>query len=951
MKLKLQQVLCLIGLIFLSGFQLSAQGTLRGTVTDGKLGLPGASVLIKGTGMGAATSIDGKFSIIEVKEGSYTLEVSFMGYETQTIPFEIKSGSTYDFGVIEMKEGSVLDEVVIQSAYRPSQARALSLKKMSPVISEVIASDAIGKLPDRNAAEAVQRMQGVSIERDLGEGRYVSVRGTPIQWSSSTLNGDRMPSVSAVNENRSVQMDIFPSELIEYVRLAKAISPDMDGDAIGGSVDFITKPSAQEEVLTLNLAGGYVEQSQSSTYNGSILYGNKINDKLSFITSAVIWDRTIGSDQYRAIYNFNDPDPTKSFAINELQLRDYIADRRTLGFNAGLSYDINPNNKVYFKGLYSQYLDHQSVRESYFTFNQGNAKLQSRHAAYITDLYSLKLGGESKLSDRLKLDWAVTGAKSYFRFNSPENLPDDERGYPIVNFIQQVQYDGLSDDGLKYWAADAPDGVGNDGDVLLPNLNSTTPLSADAMHLYQVILAKSSNTELDKRGQLDLEYNASTRLNLKVGAKYLHKDKEINSSTIVQMPGALLGVPGAPNTFLSDLQTEEFPYDGGFLTELGEPYNNVIIDQITNDQIDNMFTDEFATSSGLVTVLGEDANSNRTSSYTGTEQVFATYIMGEYDLTPKLKVVGGVRNEYNQIVFNGTEVLSDSTGTYANDVTQDNSYNAFLPMLHFKYSINNNTILRAAYTQSYARADFSDLNPGTIVNQLGRTITEGNTELRPTFSQNFDIMFEHYFNDVGSFTAGVFYKKLTDVIYDDQDLVTLNNEIYLRSRPDNLEDASLMGFEVGLSKRFTKLPGFFSHLGAEGNYSFIDSKVDVPVFENGEQVGSVESTLPKQAKHIFNAILFYESDKFMARVAGNFKGRYVNDLRTIAGPEHYTWYDNNFTVDLSLSYAFTKKLRAYVELNNITNAANRYYHGEVDRVEIEGYNGMRGQVGITYSIL
>lgn len=931
---------------------LYSQTSVNGKIID-KLGsLPGASIRIKGTSNSASTSFDGGFSLSNVTQGNNILLVSYIGYGSKEIPFTAKKGQVLNLGeiVMEEKEAQNLAEVVVMgSTYRPSQAKALNIKKASATISEVLAADAIGKLPDRNAAEAVQRLQGVSIERDLGEGRFVAVRGTPMQWSSATLNGNRMPSASGDNSNRGIQMDIFPSELIQYVKLSKALTPDLDGDAIGGTIDFITKTSPGRQVLSLNAAAGYADKSQSASYNASIVYGDKITDKLKFITSAVIWNRAAGSDNYRATYNFSAPDPVKSFAINQLQLRDYLAQRRTMGFNAAMDYQFNSNNKIYFKGLYSQYLDQQNVRETYFNFNLKNLQLQARHADYLTDLYSLHLGGESKLSDKFKLEWSLIKARSTFLFNSPDNLKKQDRGYPIVNFLQPMQYGNLSSDGLKYLAIDAPDGIGDAQDRILPY--NATGVDASKLRLNQIILSQNTNDETDYRAQIDFNYESSEQLTFKAGTKFLDKKKDIEGKTLVWMPGSAIGIPGAPVIYMNTLQREPFAFNGGFLPEIGAPYNDVLIDQITNNQIDQMYTDAYRKANGIVQVRGANAPGNIASSYSGNENTYASYLMADLKLCDKVRIIAGARNEYNMIAFSGKKIITTTTGSAIEDVKHTNNYNAFLPMLHLKYSFDPNTILRVALTRSFARPDFDDLNPGTIINEVSQTITQGNTNLRPTFSNNADIMFEHYFGDVGIISAGVFYKQLKNLIYENQSLEQINNQIYLKFSPDNLQNASLAGFETGISKRFTELPGFLGKFGFEGNYTYIDSKVEIPEFKKGVQTAVNRTTLPKQAKHIFNAILFFENEVFLARVAGNFKGKYLNTIRTAATPEHYEWFDKNFTVDFSCSCSINKKIRIFLELNNITNQPNRFYHGETARVENESYTSVRGQIGINYNII
>lgn len=317
---------------FLLGPFAFAQTSVHGTVVDSQGNLPNALVYIENSSQKVTSNTDGSFVLNNIHDGNYNLVVEYKGYDTVYIPFNVTDKKEVDLGLVKfgarLKENSI-QEVVVTSVYKASQARAITMKKNSNTITEVLSADAIGKLPDRNAADAVQRMQGVSIERDMGEGRFVAVRGTPIQWTASTLNGNRMPSASGDNANRGVQMDIFPSELIQNVRLSKALTPDLDGDAIGGNVDFITKTSPNKETLAISMSSGYVNMSKSPTYNSSIVYGNKITNKLKFISSAVIWERSTAIDQMRNIFNYGLKDKTASYSINQLQLRDYL-DRKSV---------------------------------------------------------------------------------------------------------------------------------------------------------------------------------------------------------------------------------------------------------------------------------------------------------------------------------------------------------------------------------------------------------------------------------------------------------------------------------------------------------------------------------------------------------------------------------------------------------------------------------------------
>lgn len=928
---------------------IQAQTKISGRVVDRSGPLQGATLKIVNTPISGVSGSDGAFSVHVNIHGQHSLTVSYMGYRDTTFLIDIVANIAIDLGDIVLKDfnQNQLEGVVVSGVYRPSQQRALQMKKASVNIVETLAADAIGKLPDRNAAEAVQRMQGVSIERDMGEGRFVSVRGTPIQWSSSTLNGSRLPVASGDNAHRGLQMDIFPSEIIQFVKMAKAITPDMDGDAIGGSVDFITRSAVSRETFSINGSGGYVDQTHKPSYNASVVYGNKITDKLSFISTAVIWDRSSGLDNYQMVFDFNNQDPKQSYAINQFQLRDYVARRRTMGFNAALDYKFNADHNIFVKGLYSQYLDQQTVRETYFNFNQNNVNLQARHADYLTDLYNVQLGGHSQFGSRTQLDWSFYNARSSFAFNSPKGLSKDERGYPIVNFIQPMQYTYLAPDGKRYQRIDWPEG-GLDPDVVLPH--NASSLDPAAMKLNQIILMQNRNEERDYAFKFDLKHEISDRVVVQGGFKGLNKSKEIKSQTLVWMPGNALGIPNADPVYLNSLETEAFPDNGGFLTELGRPFDDVLIDQVTNNQIDLLYNDEIREKYGIIQVQGANTASNIASSYDGRENVYAGYIMAKWNLNDQVQLLGGVRNEYNDIVFNGHKATSQQEGVENEPIQNKHRYNIILPMLHAKWSISDNTMLRGALTRSFARPDFNNLNPGVIINEITNTITEGNTYLKPTVSNNADLMFEHYLADVGLISAGIFYKDLHNIIYDNQSIVTLNDKLYVKSNPENLDKASLLGFELGIAKRFTELPGFLSKLGVELNYSFVDSKMDLPQYDGGEQISVLQTTLPKQAKHIFNSILFYEDGKFMARIAGNYKGNYLNVIRSQAGAGHYQWFDKNFTIDFSSSYALNNSFRLFLELNNITNAPNRFYHGTKDRIENIAYASFRGQIGVSFNL-
>ena len=237
----MKKLLLLFALISL-GNQLIAQNqvSIIGKISDGNTYLPGVNIAILEKKNGATTDLAGNYQISNLTANDpINISFSYLGYKTFTKQIKLSPGIN-NLGTITLtEEEGVLNEVIIKGFTAPSQIKALSIKKKSFAIMDVLSADAVGKLPDRNAAEAVQRMPSVSVNRYHGEANQVSVRGTPYGWTSTLYNGTRLPSASVAG-TRNTLLDAIPTEMIQYIQLSKAITPDMEGDAIGGSVNFVS---------------------------------------------------------------------------------------------------------------------------------------------------------------------------------------------------------------------------------------------------------------------------------------------------------------------------------------------------------------------------------------------------------------------------------------------------------------------------------------------------------------------------------------------------------------------------------------------------------------------------------------------------------------------------------------------------------------------------------------
>jgi len=950
--MKLKHMSLMAGLFFQAAVYAQDHGRVFGSVADTNGKLPGASVSVQELEYTTETDLQGEFSLNSIPPGKYTVIVSYLGHSDLVYEVEVLSGQVNNLGTLTFTTDSEeLQGIVITSYQAPSQAKAYNIQKNAAGIMNVIASDAIGKLPDRNAAEAVQRISGVSIERDHGEGRYVTVRGTPLQWNSTLINGSRMPTSEGTSDNssgtRTSPLDIFPAEMIEYVQLSKAITPDIEGDAIGGSVNFITKTAPDKRTLNLTASGGYNDQVRDGSYGASFLYGDRSkNEKFGYMIAASYWKRNWGTDNMEVVYNPED------HSLENLQLRDYNGVRRTAGINTGFEYRFNHNHKLFLRAIYTDFQDDERAIENIYNFTENDFSMRVRQGIIGINLYGGELGGiHDSDSGKWKFDWKGAMYATDMQSRKPKDSNSKHSSYLMSVFSTPMTYNGLAPDGKRYLDIDSPAGYQGDSyKNLAPRMNGT--VTPDDMMLTQLMAIDMGSYERDWVGEMNLEYKPSDKFTIKTGAKLKAKYLERGNPMNIY---AYLG--GADNPIsMGSLEGRAFPYNGGFLTELGNTYSNAMMPGISLDQLGNLFSEENLSNPLFYHIAMDEKNpSSAASFYKGNEDVYAAYVMGDYKLNNNLRLIGGFRYEHTKIKYTGNEVvtLQDET-VEIKPTTSTSSFDAFLPMLHLKYSPQGNFNVRFAYTRTFARANFADLNPTESRSLLSAppTISRGNIDLKPTFSNNFDLLGEYFFDDIGIVNAGVFYKKLENVIYTAQSFRVIDNSLYRLTQPENSESGWLAGFEVGINKRLSFLPGILSGLGVDANYTFTKSEMQVPNYSadaNGEVIVTTsQEPLPNQSKHIFNAALFYEKGKTVVRVAGNFKGEALAIVQ--GNPENYRWYDKNFTVDLSASYKISKKITAFVEVNNLTNAPLRYYQGTSNRPEQLEYYSVRGMAGVNINL-
>ncbi|WP_299098389.1 TonB-dependent receptor [uncultured Winogradskyella sp.] len=941
----MKHYITLLLLITVTFFSYSQTGNVQGVITDHNgLTVPGATLVVDSTNKGVVSDFNGKYTIVDIPEGVQTITVKYLGYADVTNEVTVVANTTTVLNFTLNSEDTELDEVLISGFGLSGQAKALNTQKNKLNITNIVSTDQIGKFPDANIGDAVKRIPGITMQVDQGEARTIVIRGLAPQLNSVTLNGSRIP--SAEGDNREVQMDLIPSDMIQTIEVNKAVTPDMDADALGGSVNLITKTSPQGFRLSATAGSGINFISDKRILNGSFLVGDRSkNDKFGWVISASVNDNDFGSHNAEAEwtdefeYNAGDEDNLVEVDVNPyanvFEIREYKVQRIRRSFSANFDYKLNDNNSIYFKSIYNwrddrenrlrlehEILDGEDIGAADFTVDaNGNltsflveAKRQTKGGidndrnknTRLEDqrMQNYSLGGDHLLGN-VQFDWMASFSKaSEERLNERYIEYESEYSVAFNNNEDKPLYTPLS-------------GEGNFEDFEFGELSEENQYTEE----------KDYNISVNAQIPLSIINGEDGILKIGAKARLKNKNRNNNFTEYSDESGAL--------EILGSIPTRDYS-DSDFLA--GSQY-----------QIGNFVDTEFLGSLNLNdTDLfdGEDLPEEYiTANFDVDENVYASYAMLNQNLSDKFSVLAGVRLEHTSIDSEGNELEFDTDGDISgiNVVKESNSYTNILPGLHLKYNVSNNTILRFAWTNTLARPNYVDLVPYREINNEDEEIYLGNSELDPTTSMNFDIMAEHYFKSVGIISGGLFYKDLQDFVYTFQTEDENGYEVY---QPLNGDEASVFGAEFSFQRRLDFLPGFAKNFSVYLNYTYLTSSTDGIRNEDGEERTDLD--LPQTAPNMFNASLGYAAKKFSIRLSGNYSDAYIDEIGGNAFEDRY--YDEQFFLDLTANVALNKNLSLYLNINNITNQPLRYYQGVASRTMQMEYYEKRLTFGLKYDL-
>ena len=933
---------------------------ISGKVFDGETGepLPGASVIVKSSEKGISTDVKGAFELKGITQDQITLTVSYVGYKRYIMDHDFSDDPRLQVNIQLEPFSENINEVTIEGQ-ATGQVEAMLEQKRAESIKNIISSEQVEQFPDMNAAEAMQRIPGITLQRDQGEGRYVQLRGTPPEYTSFQVNGEQIPSPE--EGVRYVGMDIISADQIHKIEIAKVNTPDMDADAIGGAVNIVTKKAnSQIPEIRASAAAGYNNLRQTNNSQLQFSYGQRYNGFGIYLNGSYFVNN-YGSDNMEFEYMKSTFYGSQQEGINnyymqydEVQLRHYTITRERTGFSGTLDYKFNDNSFIYLRGMYNRFSDDELRRRKIYTLDDalsiknylyGGVEHDIKDRIKIQNLNSVNFGGEHNILEA-KLDYE--GAYSYASENQPDRL---EAIFENPGQAVNIKFDMSNPDWprAKFPQVDFTDNVFQYDQYEMEEL------------LFQTVDVQDRNFTGKMNLQIPYEFNAGNGY-VKFGGKVMMKDKEV------------------------DLWGQEYGnYSTSHPLYAGEP-PELLISKVsdgfhTTNFLNKGYAMEAMPSPEKLREFYEfypqffrlDRDETREESFDGdyevTEDVYATYFMIRHDID-RLRLIGGVRYENSNVNYHARKSVRDSvTNKYLSaDTTHDERDLGFvMPQFQVRYELAPNFNLRAAITYTYSRPNLEDVVP--FREEDRHEVSYGNPDLKYPRAMNLDLLAEKYIQGDGILSGGLFYKKIDNYIYSyvirahesNPGMGGHRNRIEI---PLNGTEAFVYGGEFQAQFKLKFLPGFLEHFGVFSNYTYTLSKAHLykryPANDHQHRISlgadyyeyfnTLEEeviSLPGQAMHTTNLALFYDSDKIYAKISANYHDDYLNKLGE--DPDFDEYYDEAWRLDFTANYSIMDNMKVFVDLVNLTNTPLKYYIGDQNRILQQEYYSWWGRIGLKFN--
>jgi TonB-dependent receptor len=803
-------------------------------------------------------------------------------------------------------------------AQREAQTRAVELKRDADAIQDAVASDSMGDYPDMNVAESLQRLPGVSVTRDQGEGRFVVIRGLDAALNSVSIDGIAVGTPE--DSSRAAPLDVIPTDSTERLRVIKSATPDMPGDAIGGSVMVESASAFDRDGRSLKgkLEASHQQLSGKTSPKAAFNYSEVFNDTFGIALGINHHKRSFESDNTEVAYGSFDGGADDDLAALEIQRRKYSIERTRSGANLNLDWRPDQDNRYYLRTLYSRFDDAETRQRTVFGLEDGvisalgggryqvddlPADAISKRLRYRTkeeDTFAASLGGENRLSNAV-LDYRLGYTRTRERVNDEMEARFEYDGADLSATIDQNRGIPALDLGYAGW---------------MDSANYT---------FDRVVIGPKQVDDSERSAQVNARFDAD-HASYKFGLLGRWRERAVNVDEAEMRRG--------PAVDLTSWNGATLAHRGG---PLGQGMSSAAMRRW------------WASSGGQYSARPQDVAGNVMASleedYTANEDIFAVYAMGTWDIGA-LRVIGGVRVENTRFDASGNQVdiAADGRTVTVSPRTASNSYSNVLPGLHLRYDTGNNWVLRGALNKSVARPSFGDVSPRLAMNRDDGEVRVGNPQLDPYESTNLDFSVERYLGQNGLVALGLFHKDIDGYIVQTVSDADAGFPGFEVTRSINGDRARVFGAEFNWQQQLAFLPGAWGGLLVGASGTWLDTGFDPGIAGREHD----DFTLPRASRNVYSAHVGYEWGGFSTRLAGVYRSQYLD---SIGDSRAYDIHVAPHTqLDFSLDYRFTRNVSLYLEASNLLDKPLELYQGVRSRTLQNEEYGRTYAVGLKVAL-
>jgi len=922
-------------------FTFAAQaGTIVGRVSDADKGgyLPGASVTLVGTGRVATTDGEGRFRFVDVPGGTATLRTSYLAYSDDIETVDVPDTGAVPVSVSMGENVLKLDQFVV-AGYREGRSRALQQKKSASNIMDIVSADSVGNLPDQNVAEALSRLAGVNVDVSSGEGRFITIRGIEPNLNNVTFNGATLaaPGVNG-REGRSMPLDVVAASQISQIEVIKSVTPDMDGNALGGTINIKTVSAFDRRDRFSYGAlefGDTRAADDGKIYGGDFTYGNLFGaDKNFGVAFAASFSHRpyIKHDLQTNWSSFNGMPYPSSF---EILPEDGERDR--LGLNLNLEYRPNGDTSWWLRTIYNKFNEARTEDEIIMEARRDPVFVSPRSVTFNRMRYEIRAFSEE--TDQKLINVTAGGSKRM------DNLTVE--GDVTYSFAEEFNPE-IKSAQFRTGNVNTPSLFSIDFNDFYPVIDDKGSManSATVYPLRRFREEDSAVEETTYTPRLDFKWDMNNWLGgkkgfVKVGAKYTDRTRFVDDNSSRPVNSSLnidtMNARGPARTVWDGRYTPGITVN----MPAALSYLNANRSMFTIDPL-------------------ESASNSIEDDYDIDETILAFYGMASVDVSDRFTVLGGFRYEKTDATVTAFELREQNgsfLGVFENKGQFD--YGNVLPNVQFRFAMTDRAILRGAITKTIGRPAYEQAAPISVFEYTldpapinpafpgDGDLEIGNPTLSPYVAVNFDLTLEYYLPSGGLVSAGMFVKSIDNPIYEYRD--TLENTTYngvgleeLRVQSlRNAESGKITGFEFNVQVPFSVFTkGFLGGFGVDANATFINSSATL--IERDEAVPFF-----RQPDGIYNVALYYQMGGVSARAAWNYQ---TESIRLVGGStESDRWQGDRYQFDVQASYAFNDKYTVFFKWKNVTDQPNELYIGNRAQMRNSEFYGSDIRAGMRFS--